>query len=154
MSTVSATDSTSSVQTSFSSSSFEKQLNIAQSSKTLSEYLKQHGKSAINADELSKLASNTSGDVPGEVSAAASYMISHSDVFTAIETHDVAGQDGLSGTWNFDWAADGGLEGTSTEAMAKLKDVFDRAIESSAEITKLTTEKKTGLDATKQRPQN
>ncbi|WP_164999593.1 hypothetical protein [Salinicola tamaricis] len=42
----------------------------------------------------------------------------------------------------------------STGALADLKDVFDRAIASSAEITKLTTEKKTGLDATKQRPQN
>lgn len=137
-----------------STSSFDDQLNIAKSSKVLVDYLKQEGKSAIHADELAQLANNSTGSVPAEVSAAASYMMRHSSVYTAIETHDVPGEDGLSGVWNFEWAAEGGLKGTSVEALANMQDVFDRAITKSAEITKLTTESKTGLDATKQRPSN
>lgn len=43
---------------------------------------------------------------------------------------------------------------SSGDAIGQLKAVFDQAIEKSAEITKVTTEKKTMLDATKQRPQN
>lgn len=46
---------------------------------------------------------------------------------------------------------------TSTGADSAIKamtDAFDSAIMKSAEITKVTTEKKTELDATKQRPQN
>lgn len=136
------------------SSSFDDQLNIAKSSQVLVDYLKQEGKSAINADELAQLANNSTGSVPAEVSAAASYMMRHTSVYTAIETHDVQGKDGLSGVWNFEWAAEGGLDGTSVEAMANMQDVFDRAITKSAEITKLTTESKTGLDATKQRLSN
>ncbi len=40
------------------------------------------------------------------------------------------------------------------DAIAKMEATFDRAIEKSAKITEITTEKKTELDATKQRPQN
>lgn len=39
-------------------------------------------------------------------------------------------------------------------AIANMEAAFDAAIEKSAEITAITTEKKTELDATKQRPQN
>jgi len=153
MSTVSPTSLNSATQNS-SKSVFEQNLNISKSSQILSDYLKGKGQSAVDSEGLKRLANNASGDVPEEVSSAASYMLSHGGVYTAIETHDVAGADGLSGTWNFDWAAEGGLEGTTVEAMAEMQDVFDRAIANSAEITKLTTESKTGLDATKQRPQN
>lgn len=132
-------------------SSFEDQLTVAQSSKILADYVKNHGVAVWKSD-LEALAKDTSGDTPAEVSAAASYMLSHPDVYTAIETLDNPKADGLSGHWNFQDAANGALGSTGT--MADLKDVFDRAIKSSAEITKLTTEKKTGLDATKQRPQN
>lgn len=131
---------------------FDAKLNIAQSSRILADYMKEKGKSAINADELSKLAD--SGEVPADVSAAASYMTRHSDVFTAIETHDVAGADNLSGSWNFEWAAEGGLAGTATEAIANMTDVFDGAIAKSAQITQLTTVAKAELDSTKQRPSN
>lgn len=134
-------------------SAFEQNLNAAKSSQILVDYMKQSGKSAINAGELTRLA-NASGNVPSDVSAAASYMTRHSDVFTAIETHDVAGKDGLSGVWNFEWAAGGGLQNSSVEAMAAMTDAFDRAISASAEITEVTTGKKTEIDATKQRPQN
>lgn len=137
-----------------SSSAFDTKLNIAQSSKVIADYLRQEGKSAITGDELAKLAANESGQVPAEVSAAAQYLQRHPDVFTAIETHDVAGADSLSGVWNFDWAAKGGLNGTSTEAIAKMQDVFDFAIEKSAKITEVTTGKKAELDSTKQRANN
>ncbi|WP_164999539.1 hypothetical protein [Salinicola tamaricis] len=43
---------------------------------------------------------------------------------------------------------------SADSAIGQLQAVFDQAIEKSAEITKVTTEKKTMLDATKQRPQN
>ncbi|GHB21421.1 hypothetical protein [Salinicola rhizosphaerae] len=151
MSTVSATGNAGSSASSASYSSFEDQLTSTQSSKILADYVKDHG-GAVWKSDLQKLADNASGDTPSEVSAAASYMLSHPDVYTTIETLDNPNADGLSGHWNFSDAANGALG--STGAIADLKDVFDRAIESSAEITKLTTEKKTGLDATKQRPQN
>ncbi|WP_437880811.1 hypothetical protein [Pseudomonas sp. LRF_L74] len=132
---------------------FDAKLDIAKSSKIIADYLKQKGKSAIDAKELQQLAQNPS-QVPAEVSAAAAYMVTHQDVFTAIETHDVAGADGLSGTWNFEWAAEGGLKGSDIEAIAAMTDAFDRAIAKSAQITEITTGKKTELDATKQRAQN
>lgn len=134
--------------------SFEQKLNAAKSSEVLVEYLKENGKSAISEQELAALANNTNGNVSSEVSAAASYMVRHEDVFTAIETHDVAGADGLSGVWNLEWAAAGGLEGSSVEAIAAMTEAFDRAIGASAKITEITTESKTELDATKQRAQN
>lgn len=133
---------------------FEENLNTAKSSQILVDYLKEKGKSAINADELSELANNQTGDVPSDVSAAAAYMVRHTDVYTAVETHDVPGADGLSGVWNFEWAAGGGLAGSSVEAIAAMTDAFDRAITKSAQITEITTDKKTGLDATKQRANN
>jgi hypothetical protein len=155
MSTVSSTPpSTSSTPTSQKSASFDAKLDIAKSSQILVDYLKDNGKSAINADELSRLANAPADGVSAEVSAAADYMTRHSDVFTAIETHDVPGADNLSGVWNLEWAAQGGLKGTATEAIAKMTDTFDLAIAKSAEITQITTGKKAELDATKQRPQS
>jgi hypothetical protein len=136
------------------SSTFDDKLNISKSSKIIADYLRQNGKSAINASELSQLAENTKGTIAADVSAAAAYMTKHADVYTAIETHDVPTADGLSGVWNFDWAAKGGLDGTSVDAIAAMTDAFDRAIAKSAEITEITTAKKTELDATKQRPSN
>jgi hypothetical protein len=43
---------------------------------------------------------------------------------------------------------------SSDDAIASMQAAFDEAIEKSAKITEVTTEKKTELDATKQRPQN
>ncbi|PVZ11505.1 MULTISPECIES: hypothetical protein [unclassified Pseudomonas] len=134
------------------SNAFDSRLDIAKSSKTLSDYMRQKGKGAITGDELKQLANSNSA--PADVKAAANYMVSHPDVFTAIETHDVAGADNLSGSWNFDWAANGGLKGTATEAIAKMQDTFDFAIAKSAQITEISTGKKAELDGTKQRPQN
>lgn len=136
------------------STAFDAKLDIAKSSKTIADYLRQNGKSAITRREITQLANDTSGKVPGEVIEAAKYMQRHPDVFTAIETHDVAGADDLSGVWNFDWAAEGGLKGTPTEAIAKMQDTFDYAIAKSAQITELATAAKSELDSTKQRPGN
>lgn len=72
----------------------------------------------------------------------------------AIETHDVAGSDNLSGVWNFEWAASGGLDGAPTDAIARMQDTFDMAISKSAKITEISTGKKAELDSTKQRPSN
>ncbi|MBC3423424.1 MULTISPECIES: hypothetical protein [unclassified Pseudomonas] len=137
-----------------SSSAFDNRLDTAKSSQVIADYMRQTGKSAITKDELDKLADNKSGNVPANVSDAAKYMQRHPDVFTAIETHDVPGADNLSGVWNFDWAAKGGLAGTPTDAIAKMQETFDLAIEKSAKITEVTTGKKAELDATKQRPSN
>lgn len=136
------------------SSSFDANLTIAKSSRILTDHLEKSGQSAIHKNDLQKLADNAGGNVPSDVAAAASYMMRHEDVFTAIETHDVKNVDDFSGVWNFEWAANGGLDGTATDAIAKMEDAFDRAIEKSAEITEKTTAAKTELDATKQRPQN
>lgn len=46
---------------------------------------------------------------------------------------------------------DGGGGGDS---IARMEAAFDKAIEKSARITEITTEKKADLDASKQRPQN
>jgi hypothetical protein len=153
MSTVSPAGSNPTPQKS-TTSAFDDKLNIAKSSKTVADYMRQNGKSAISGQELAQLANNTSGKVPADVSAAAQYMQRHPDVFTAIETHDVAGADNLSGVWNFDWAANGGLNGTPTDAIARMQDTFDLAIAKSAQITEITTGKKAELDSTKQRPSN
>jgi len=137
-----------------STSAFDDKLNISKSSKIVADYMKKSGKSAITGKELSQVANNASGKVPHNVSEAAKYILRHPDVFTAIETHDVRGADSLSGVWNFDWAAKGGLKGTPTDAIAKMQDTFDMAIAKSAKITEISTGKKAELDATKQRPQN
>ncbi len=137
-----------------SGSIFDSKLDIARSSKLIADYMRQNGMSAITGKELAQLAGDTSGKVPSDVKQAAQYMQRHPDVFTAIETHDVAGADDLSGVWNFDWAAQGGLSGTPTEAIAKMQDVFDFAIEKSAKITEITSRQKAELDSTKQRPSN
>jgi hypothetical protein len=49
----------------------------------------------------------------------------------------------------------GGAGGGGPEAaIAKMEAAFNRAIEMSARVTEITTEKKAQLDASKQRPQN
>lgn len=43
---------------------------------------------------------------------------------------------------------------SSDAALDKMTAAFDQAIEKSAKVTEITTEKKSDLDAAKQRPQN
>lgn len=48
----------------------------------------------------------------------------------------------------------GGSGGGAGDAIARMEAAFDKAIEKSARVTEITTEKKADLDASKQRPQN
>jgi hypothetical protein len=48
----------------------------------------------------------------------------------------------------------GGGGGGAEAAIGKMEAAFNRAIEMSARVTEITTEKKAQLDAAKQRPQN
>jgi hypothetical protein len=50
-------------------------------------------------------------------------------------------------------AGGGGGGGGPEAAIAKMEAAFNRAIEMSARVTEITTEKKAELDASKQRPQ-
>ena len=47
-----------------------------------------------------------------------------------------------------------GSGGGAGDAIALMEAAFDKAIEKSARVTEITTEKKADLDASKQRPQN
>jgi hypothetical protein len=76
----------------------------------LSNYMSQNGIASLDPDQLYKLANNPPAGTPPDVSAAASYMLQNPDVYKQIETHDVAGADGVSGVSNFQWAAQGGLD--------------------------------------------
>jgi hypothetical protein len=51
-------------------------------------------------------------------------------------------------------AGGGGAAGGPEAAIAQMEAAFNRAIETSAKVTEITTEKKAQLDASKQRPQN
>lgn len=159
MSTVTPTGGTPNMPSS-GSSAFDSKLDIAKSSKIVADYMRQTGAGAIGSWDIARLASDTSGSTPKEVVDAAKYMQRHPDVFTAIETHDAPQQDGFSGIWNLDWAADGGLAGSdvernanTNEAIARMEEVFNYAIEKSSVITEISTGKKAELDSTKQRPQ-
>lgn len=49
---------------------------------------------------------------------------------------------------------DGAGGGGADDSIARMEAAFDKAIEKSAKVTEITTEKKADLDASKQRPQN
>ncbi|MBN3829396.1 hypothetical protein G3O00_38210 [Burkholderia sp. Ac-20384] len=76
-------------------------------SATLASYMTQNGISAENPNSLYQLATN--GLTPQPVREAAQFMLANPQIYEQIETHDVLGQDGISGTSNFHWAAMGGL---------------------------------------------
>ena len=62
-----------------STSAFDAKLDIAKSSKTIADYMRQNGKQAITKQEVSQLANDTSGKVPSDVVEAARYMQRHPD---------------------------------------------------------------------------
>ncbi|AIO69766.1 hypothetical protein DM82_4958 [Burkholderia oklahomensis] len=76
----------------------------------LGSYMSQNGLSTVDPDKLYQLAMNPPSGTPGDVSKAAKFMLDHPDVYQKLETHDVAGADGISGVGNFQWAAEGGLD--------------------------------------------
>ncbi|NRD81949.1 hypothetical protein FG484_04190 [Burkholderia pseudomallei] len=79
----------------------------------LGSYMSQNGISTVDPDKLYQLAMNPSSGTPEDVSKAAKFMLDHPDTFRKLETHDVAGADGISGVGNFQWAAQGGLDSDS-----------------------------------------
>ncbi|RFS73126.1 hypothetical protein D0T98_17775 [Burkholderia pseudomallei] len=79
----------------------------------LGSYMSQNGISTVDPDKLYQLAMNPSSGTPEDVSKAAKFMLDHPDIFRKLETHDVAGADGISGVGNFQWAAQGGLDSDS-----------------------------------------
>jgi len=80
----------------------------------LAAYMHQHGSGTLDPNQLYQMAYSPEAGTPSEVSDAAKFMLSNPDVFNQIETHDVAGSDGIAGVNDFDWAAQGGLTDTST----------------------------------------
>jgi hypothetical protein len=66
----------------------------------LENHMGQTGAKALDADALYQLAMRPGADVAPETSAAAKFMLKHTDVFKANETHDVTGTDGQSGIGN------------------------------------------------------
>ncbi|CAB3706004.1 hypothetical protein [Paraburkholderia rhynchosiae] len=75
----------------------------------LASYMHENGINTLNPDQLYKLACGADACVQSGVSDAARYMLQNPDIFNQIETHDVAGADGIAGVNDFDWAAQGGL---------------------------------------------
>ncbi|WP_449306296.1 phage tail tip lysozyme [Paraburkholderia humisilvae] len=75
----------------------------------LASYMSQNNIGALDPNALYQLANNPPPNMPPGVSEAANYMLENPDIYEQIETHDVAGADGISGIGNFQWAAEGGL---------------------------------------------
>lgn len=93
-----------------SSSSVGQNAMAQSASGTLASYMNQNGIKSLDPNQLYQLANNPPAGTPPEVSSAAAYMLQNPDVYKQIETHDVAGADGISGVGNFEWAAQGGLD--------------------------------------------
>lgn len=85
-------------------------LDAQSASGALGAYLHEQGIPKLDPNKLYQMAYNPASGTPSEVSAAAKFMLSNPDTYNRIETHDVAGGDGISGVSNFDWAAQGGLD--------------------------------------------
>lgn len=81
-----------------------------QAAAALGQYMQQRGIDTVTPNQLSQLARNTSGDTPGNVSDAASFLLRNPDVYALLETHDVPGRDGISGASNLGFAARGGYD--------------------------------------------
>lgn len=87
----------------------------------LAAYMHEHNIQTVNPDQLYQMAYKPAAGTPSEVSQAAKFMLQNPDTFNQIETHDVAGSDGIAGVNDFDWAAQGGLSasaGAQTGAQA------------------------------------
>ena len=73
----------------------------------LGAYMHANNVDVIDVNKLSAIANNVDGRVPKDVQDAAAFMLKNPKVYEAIETHDVAGADGISARVNFDMAAQG-----------------------------------------------
>jgi|GEM_PF-6647238 len=91
-------------------------------SRQLESYFEGKGQSTFTLSDLKDLADNKSGNVPKDIQQAAAFMSSsdNAPIWNAIEQHDVPNQkDNLSNLSNLDWAAHGGLEGSSAQLQAE-----------------------------------
>lgn len=86
------------------------QMNAQSASGAIAACMHEQGTWTVDPNKLYQMAYNPSAGTTPEDSAAAKYMLSHPDTFNQIETHDVAGADGIAGVNDFDWAAQGGLD--------------------------------------------
>ncbi|MCU9952136.1 MULTISPECIES: hypothetical protein [Burkholderia] len=100
----------------------------------LASYMSQNKMSAVDPDLLYKFAMNPSSGTPEDVSKAAKFMLDHPDTYQKIETHDVAGADGISGIGNFQWAAQGGLDSGSAARTADTGSAEEVKLGSQTEI--------------------
>lgn len=80
----------------------------------LGAYMHEHNITTVNPDQLYQMAYKPAAGTPPEVSDAAKFMLQNPDTFNKIETHDVAGSDGIAGVNDFDWAAQGGLSASAS----------------------------------------
>ncbi|MGF6768181.1 hypothetical protein P3T18_000651 [Paraburkholderia sp. GAS199] len=108
-----------------SSSSLGQSATAQSAAGTLASYMNQNGISSLDPNQLYQLANNPPAGTPPEVSSAASYMLQNPDVYKQIETHDVAGADGISGVGNFEWAAQGGLDNDGTSGSSDAASSLD-----------------------------
>lgn len=79
----------------------------------LAAYMHEHQINTLDPDQLYQLAFHPAAGTPPEVSQAAKFMLANPETFNKIETHDVAGSDGIAGVNDFDWAAQGGLSASA-----------------------------------------
>ncbi|WP_423760228.1 hypothetical protein [Burkholderia sp. NLJ2] len=100
----------------------------------LGSYMSQNGISTVDPNRLYQLAMNPSSGTPGDVSKAAKFMLANPDTYRQLETHDVAGADGISGVANFQWAAQGGLDSSSAARTADTGSAEEVKLGSKAEL--------------------
>ncbi|MGN6084835.1 hypothetical protein [Trinickia sp.] len=101
----------------------------------LAAYMHEHNVTTVNPDQLYQMAFKPDAGTPPEVSQAAKFMLQNPDTFNQIETHDVAGSDGIAGVNDFDWAAQGGLSasaGAQTGASASGQAAFAGGVDGAA----------------------
>lgn len=82
----------------------------AAASGALAAYMNQHAIGVMTPSKLYQLAFNPAAGTPPTVSQAAKSMLANPDAYNRLETHDVAGSDGIAEVNDFDWAAQGGLD--------------------------------------------
>ena len=93
----------------------------------LASYMHENGINTLDPNQLYQMAYNPKAGTPSAVSDAAKFMLANPDTFNQIETHDVAGSDGIAGVNDFDWAAQGGLSSASNSGgdAASMDDMTD-----------------------------
>ncbi|MDA8522780.1 hypothetical protein [Acidovorax sp. NCPPB 4044] len=87
-----------------------------QASAALEKHMQQRGIDTLTPNLLSQLARNAPGDTPDDVSEAAAFLLRNPDIYALLETHDVAGRDGISGASNLGFAARGGYDARLQDA--------------------------------------